>query len=74
MSTLWKHYSSSNVHHVSTQDGVDVFMLTEKEYTLKAGVLKAMVDSKLRCGEVTPQLQDLVEKIVQQSLREVGRR
>ena len=74
MTTLWKHYNSSDVHHISTQDGVDVFMFTDKEYPLKTEVLKAMVESKLRCNEITPQLQDLVSRIVQQSLKEAGRR
>ena len=73
-STLWKYYSISDIHHVSTQDGVDVFMLTEKEYPLKTGVLEAMVESKLRCEEITPELKDLVSRIMQQSIREAGRR
>lgn len=30
LTTLWKFYDSSFVHHVSTQAGVDVFMLAEK--------------------------------------------
>ena len=71
---IWKHYKSSNVHHVSTQDGDDVFMFVEKDYPLKAGVLEAMMEAKLRCAEVTPDLQGLVERFKQQSTRETGRR
>ena len=49
LNTLWKFYDSSAVHHVSTQYGVDVFMLAEKEYPLRAGVLTVMLSVKLRC-------------------------
>ena len=74
MTTIWKHYNSCDVHHVSTQDGADVFMFVDKDYPLKTGVLKAMIEAKLRCSEVTPDLQSLVKRIEQQSTREVGRR
>jgi hypothetical protein len=61
MNTLWKFYDSSSVHHVSTQDGVDVFMLAEKEYPLRAGVLTVMMSVKLRCWERSEVIEDLLE-------------
>ncbi|MCO6516607.1 MAG: hypothetical protein J6586_08985, partial [Snodgrassella sp.] len=67
--TLWKFYDSSFVHHVSTQDGVDVFMLAEKEYPLRAGVLDVMRTVKLRCWERTEVIDDLLQRIYDQSVR-----
>ena len=67
--TLWKFYDSSSVHHISTQDGVDVFMLAEKEYPLRAGVLDVMRTVKLRCWERTEVIDDLLQRIYDQSVR-----
>jgi hypothetical protein len=47
LNTLWKFYDSRVVHHVSTQAGVDVFMLAEKEYPLRACILTVMISVKL---------------------------
>jgi hypothetical protein len=69
MNTLWKFYDSSVVHHVSTQDGVDVFMLAEKEYPLRAGVLTVMMSVKLRCWERSEIIEDLLQRIYDQSVR-----
>jgi hypothetical protein len=69
MNTLWKFYDSSVVHHVSTQDGVDVFMLAEKEYPLRAGVLTVMMSVKLRCWERSEIREDLLQIIYDQSVR-----
>ena len=57
------------IHHVSTQDGVDVFMLAEKEYPLRAGVLSVMLSVKLRCWERTEVIDDLLQRIYDQSVR-----
>ena len=57
------------MHHVSTQDGVDVFMLVEKEYPLRAGVLDVMRTVKLRCWERTEVIDDLLQRIYDQSVR-----
>ena len=67
--TLWKFYNSSSVHHVSTQDGVDVFMLAEKEYPLKVGVLDVMRTVKLRCWERTEVIDNLLQRIYDQCVR-----
>jgi hypothetical protein len=69
MKTLWKFYDSSSVHHVSTQDGVDVFMLAEKEYPLRAGVLTVILSVKLRCWERTEVIENLLQRIYNQSVR-----
>ena len=69
MNTLWKFYDSSVVHHLSTQDGVDVFMLAEKEYPLRAGVLTVMMSVKLRCWKRSEVIEDLLQRIYDQSVR-----
>ena len=66
---MWKFYDSIAVHHVSTQDGVDVFMLAEKEYPLRAGVLTVMLSVKLRCWERTEIIEDLLQRIYDQSVK-----
>ena len=73
-SLIWKHYNSCNVHHVATQDGSDIFMFVERDYPLKAGALEAMIEAKLRCSEVTPDLKGLIDRIKQQCTKETGRR
>ena len=62
------------MHHVATQDGSDIFMFVERDYPLKVGVLEAMIEAKLRCSEVTPDLKRLVDRLKQQCSKETGRR
>ena len=68
--TLWKIYDSCNIHHISTQEGVDVFMLAEREYPLRAGVLDVLISTRLRCEERTEVVNDLVQRIYNQNRRE----
>ncbi|GJR15965.1 hypothetical protein Tco_0798617 [Tanacetum coccineum] len=35
----WRLYDTCRVHHVSTKDGMDIYMLIEREYPLLRGVL-----------------------------------
>ncbi|GKA80437.1 hypothetical protein Tco_0787033 [Tanacetum coccineum] len=42
-----KLYDSCGVHHVSTEKGIDIYMLVEKEYPLSRGTLKLMLLIKL---------------------------
>ena len=70
MNTLWKFYDSCSVHHISTQYGVDAFMLAEKEYPLRAGVLDVMLSSKLRFEERIEVVDDLIQRIYDQNRRE----
>ncbi|GJZ11215.1 hypothetical protein Tco_0545974 [Tanacetum coccineum] len=43
----WRLYDTCGVHHVSTERGIDIFMLVEKEYPLLKGVLTLMLVNKL---------------------------
>ncbi|GJR23921.1 hypothetical protein Tco_0972448 [Tanacetum coccineum] len=43
----WKLYDSCGVHHVSTEKGIDIYMLVEKEYPLSKGTLTLMLIAKL---------------------------
>ncbi|GJY10179.1 hypothetical protein Tco_0378364, partial [Tanacetum coccineum] len=43
----WRLYDICGVHHVSTKDGVDIYMLVEREYPLSRGVLIQMLVAKL---------------------------
>lgn len=69
LNILWKFYDSCEIHHVSTQAGVDVFMLAEKEYPLRSGILTVMMSSKLRCEEKTQKVEDLLQRIHDQCER-----
>nr|GEU97346.1 reverse transcriptase domain-containing protein [Tanacetum cinerariifolium] len=42
---IWRLYDWCGVHHISTKDGQDIFMLVEKEYPLSRGALLMIVDS-----------------------------
>ncbi|GJR71589.1 putative ribonuclease H-like domain-containing protein [Tanacetum coccineum] len=39
-------YDTCEVHHVSTKDGIDIYMLVEKEYPFSRGVLTQMLAAK----------------------------
>ncbi|GKC79256.1 hypothetical protein Tco_1130030, partial [Tanacetum coccineum] len=43
----WRLYDSCRVHHVSTEKGIDIYMLIEKEYPLSRGTLTQMLVAKL---------------------------
>ncbi|GJS62627.1 hypothetical protein Tco_0657411 [Tanacetum coccineum] len=45
----WRLYDSCGVHHVSTEKGIDIYMLVEKEYPLSRGTLTLMLVAK-HCG------------------------
>ena len=72
MNTLWKFYDSCNVHHISTQEGVDVFMLAEKEYPLRAGVLTVLLSIKLKCEDRSEVVDNLLQRIFDQCRRETA--
>ena len=55
MNTVWRFYDSCNIYHVSTKDGIDVFMLAEKEYPLTVGILK--------CEERIKVIDDLIQSV-----------
>ncbi|GKC97341.1 hypothetical protein Tco_1167616 [Tanacetum coccineum] len=43
----WRLYDTCGVHHVSTKDGIDIYMLVKREYLLSRGVLTQMLVAKL---------------------------
>ncbi|GJS26231.1 retrovirus-related pol polyprotein from transposon TNT 1-94 [Tanacetum coccineum] len=44
----WILYASSGVHHVSTETGLDMFMLVENDYLLTRGLAMLMLVNKLQ--------------------------
>ncbi|GJR58142.1 hypothetical protein Tco_1500304 [Tanacetum coccineum] len=43
----WRLYDSCGVHHVYTEEGINIYMLVEKEYPLSRGTLTLMLVAKL---------------------------
>ncbi|GJW17256.1 hypothetical protein Tco_0024692 [Tanacetum coccineum] len=62
----WKLYDSCGVHHVSTEDGIDIYMLVEKEYPLSKGVLTQMLVAKLLVKQDNEMSRELLRKIFMQ--------
>nr|GEW82478.1 50S ribosomal protein L1, chloroplastic [Tanacetum cinerariifolium] len=46
----WKLYDSCRGHHMSTEKGIDIYMLVEKDYPLSRGTLTLMLVAKLLKG------------------------
>nr|GEW83611.1 putative ribonuclease H-like domain-containing protein [Tanacetum cinerariifolium] len=59
----WKLYTNCRVHHVSSIRRHDIFMLTEKDYTLSNAVMIMMLSAKLQVEEDNEMAKDLVMKI-----------
>nr|GEZ92103.1 hypothetical protein [Tanacetum cinerariifolium] len=59
----WRLYDSCGVHHVSTEDGIDVYMMVEKEYPLLRGVLTLMLVAKLLVEQDNKMSIELLRKI-----------
>ncbi|GKE09626.1 putative ribonuclease H-like domain-containing protein [Tanacetum coccineum] len=51
------------VHHVSIKDGINIYMLVEKEYPLSRGVLTQMLAAKLLVEQNNEMSRDLLKKI-----------
>nr|GEV42469.1 hypothetical protein [Tanacetum cinerariifolium] len=47
----WRLYDTCGVHHVSTKDGVDIYMMVEREYQLSRG----RKTKKMKCLEASSQ-------------------
>nr|GEV61937.1 putative ribonuclease H-like domain-containing protein [Tanacetum cinerariifolium] len=62
-------YDTCKVHHVSTKDGVDVYMLVEREYLLSRGVLTLMLVVKLMVDQHSELANELLQKIFMQAER-----
>ena len=65
----WKLYDTCGVHHISTDTGIDIYMLVEKEYPLSAGVLILMFSEKLIIDEDNEMARNLLQKIYMQAER-----
>ncbi|GKE39055.1 hypothetical protein Tco_1462460 [Tanacetum coccineum] len=59
----WRLYDTCGVHHVSTKDGVDIYMLVEREYPLLRGVLTQMLAAKLMVDQDNEMSKELLRKI-----------
>ncbi|GKE53944.1 hypothetical protein Tco_1489100 [Tanacetum coccineum] len=65
----WRLYDTCGVHHVSTERGMDIFMLVEKEYPLSRGVLTLMLVNKLLVDQQSKMANKLLRKIFIQAER-----
>ncbi|GJR88575.1 hypothetical protein Tco_0212586 [Tanacetum coccineum] len=59
----WRLYDTCGVHHVSTKDGINIYMLVEKEYPLSRGVLTQMLAAKLLVEQNNEMSRELLRKI-----------
>ncbi|GJY08232.1 hypothetical protein Tco_0375286 [Tanacetum coccineum] len=65
----WRLYDTCGVHHVSTKDGIDIYMLVEKEYPLSRGVLTQMMAAKLLVEQNNEMSRELLRKIFMMAKR-----
>ncbi|GJZ13648.1 hypothetical protein Tco_0548878 [Tanacetum coccineum] len=56
----------TKVHHVSTEKGIDIYMLVEKEYPLSKGTLTQMLVAKLLVEQDNEISRELLRKIFMQ--------
>ncbi|GJV81542.1 hypothetical protein Tco_1517412, partial [Tanacetum coccineum] len=62
----WKLYDSCVVHHVSTEKGIDIYMLVEKEYPLSRETLTLMLVAKLLVDQDNEMSREILRKIFMQ--------
>ncbi|GJZ16024.1 hypothetical protein Tco_0551701 [Tanacetum coccineum] len=62
-------YDSYGVHHVSTEKGIDIYMLVKKEYPLSRGTLTLMLVAKLLVDQDNEMSRELLRKIFMQAER-----
>nr|GEU56918.1 hypothetical protein [Tanacetum cinerariifolium] len=65
----WRLYDTCGLHHVSTDKGMDIFMLVEKEYPLSKGILTLMLVNKLLVDQHSEMANELLKKIFIQESR-----
>nr|GEV60591.1 hypothetical protein [Tanacetum cinerariifolium] len=58
----WKLYDTCGVHHVSTKDQ-EIFMLVERDYPLRRGLVIVMISNKLQVENYSQMANDLILKI-----------
>ncbi|GJV88940.1 hypothetical protein Tco_1532878 [Tanacetum coccineum] len=59
----WKLYDSCEVHHVSIEKGIDIYMLVEKEYPLSRRNLTLMMVANLLVDQDNEMSKELLRKI-----------
>ncbi|GJT63376.1 hypothetical protein Tco_1006909 [Tanacetum coccineum] len=62
----WILYDTCGVHHVSTKDGVDIYMVVKREYPLSRGVLTQMLVAKLLVEQDNEMSRELLRNIFMQ--------
>ncbi|GKE32868.1 hypothetical protein Tco_1452190 [Tanacetum coccineum] len=62
----WRLYDTCRVHHVSTKDGMDIYMMVERGYPLSRGVLTLMLVAKLLVEQDNEMSRELLRKIFMQ--------
>ncbi|GJU38332.1 hypothetical protein Tco_1191289 [Tanacetum coccineum] len=65
----WKLYDSCGVHNMSTEKGIDIYMLVEKEYPLSRGTLTLMLGAKLLVEQDNEMSKELLWNIFLQAER-----
>ncbi|GJS13957.1 ribonuclease H-like domain-containing protein [Tanacetum coccineum] len=65
----WRLYDSCGVHHMSTEKGIDIYILVEKEYPLSRGTLTLMLVVKLLVEQDNEMSIELLRKIFMQAER-----
>ncbi|GJS02395.1 hypothetical protein Tco_0318903 [Tanacetum coccineum] len=59
----WRLYDTCGVHHVSTEIGLDIFMLVEKDYPMTRGLPMMMLVNKLQVDQHSKMADELLRKI-----------
>ncbi|GJT53885.1 hypothetical protein Tco_0988939 [Tanacetum coccineum] len=65
----WRLYDTCGVYHVSAKDGIDIYMLIEKEYPLSRGTLTQMLVAKILVEQYNEMSRELLRKIFMQAKR-----
>ncbi|GKD81313.1 hypothetical protein Tco_1348152 [Tanacetum coccineum] len=63
---LFEPDTNDEVHHVSIEKGIDIYMLVEKEYPLSRGTLTLMLVAKLLVDQDKEMSRELLRKIFMQ--------
>ncbi|GJX87199.1 hypothetical protein Tco_0339213, partial [Tanacetum coccineum] len=59
----WRLYDSCRVHHVYTEEAIEIYMLVEKEYPFSRGTLTLMLVAKLLVDQDNEMSRELLRKI-----------
>ncbi|GJZ22311.1 hypothetical protein Tco_0559350 [Tanacetum coccineum] len=65
----WRLYDSCGVHHVYTEEGIDIYMLVEKEFPLSRETLTLMLVAKVLVDQDNEMSRELLRKIFMQAER-----